>query len=148
MELLGYSRVGVTIPSLLGVAAEAWSARWVVKMVVRLAKAMPASRARELNSEYQTVATPRSGGGPEGVMRPRSNNPNHPSLFEGVPVRIGDFRREREAVAIAAICEYVDRFGLPPTSEAWVKSRMTPSEKTIRRRFGSFRAAIKAAGFQ
>jgi len=79
---------------------------------------------------------------------PRANNPNHPSLFEGVPVPIDDFRRERAAVAIAAICKYVERFGRPPTAEAWVTARMTPSEKTIRRRFGSFRAAIEAAGLQ
>ena len=81
-------------------------------------------------------------------MVPRSNNPNHMNLFEGQAVPIGDFRHAREAVAIAAVSEYVERFGRAPTVEAWVAARMTPSEKTIRRRFGSFRAAIQAAGLQ
>jgi len=66
--------------------------------------------------------------------------------FDGDPVPIGDFRLERDSAAIAAIHEYVERFGQPPTGEAWVAVGMRPSEKTIRRRFGSFRAAIQVAG--
>ena len=80
------------------------------------------------------------------VCAPRSNNPNHENPFDGEPVPIGDFRLAREAVAIAAIHEYAERFGRPPTGEAWAAAGMRPSEKTIRRRFGSFRAAILAAG--
>jgi hypothetical protein len=68
------------------------------------------------------------------------------NVFEGKPVPMGDFRREREAVAIAALNEYVHRFGRLPTAEAWAAAEMKPSEKTIRRRFGSFRAAIQVAG--
>ncbi len=81
----------------------------------------------------------------EYVVVPRSNNPNHRTAFEGEPVPIGDFHQEREAIAIVAIHEYVERFGRLPTGEAWAAAGMTPSEKTIRRRFGSFRAAIQAA---
>jgi len=32
-----------------------------------------------------------------------------------------------------------------PTSRSWVAAGLTPSEHTIRRRFGSFKAAVAAA---
>ena len=33
-----------------------------------------------------------------------------------------------------------------PDQHSWAAPRMTPAEKTIRNRFGSFKAAIEAAG--
>ena len=81
-------------------------------------------------------------------MVPRSNNPNHLSVFVGEQVPIGDFRLDRETFAIAAIREYVERIGQLPTGEAWAAAGMKPSEKTIRRQFGSFRAAIQEAGLK
>ena len=77
---------------------------------------------------------------------PRSNNPNHLSVFVGEQVPIGDFRHDSDTFAIAAVREYVERVGRLPTGEAWFAAGMKPSEKTIRRHFGSFRAAIQAAG--
>lgn len=81
-------------------------------------------------------------------MVSRSNNPNHLSVFVGEQVPIGDFRLDHETFAMAAIREYVERIGQLPTGEAWVAAGMKPSEKTIRRQFGSFRAAIQEAGLK
>ena len=84
----------------------------------------------------------------EYVVVPRSNIPNHLNVFVGEQVPIGDFHHDRETFAIAAIREYVERIGQLPTGEAWVAAGMKPSEKTIRRQFGSFRAAIQEAGLK
>ena len=69
-------------------------------------------------------------------------------VLVGEQVPIGDFRLDRETFAIAAIREYVERIGQLPTGEAWVAAGMKPSEKTIRRQYGSFRAAIQEAGLK
>lgn len=47
--------------------------------------------------------------------------------------------------ALASIREFMIEHGSRPTAESWTAAGMTPSEKTIRRRFGSFRSAIEAA---
>ena len=51
-----------------------------------------------------------------------------------------------EEVALQAVRDFIARFGTRPTAESWATAGMTPSEKTIRRRFGSFRMAVAAAG--
>ena len=51
-----------------------------------------------------------------------------------------------EEVALQAVRDFIARFGTRPTAESWTTACMTPSEKTIRRRFGSFRMAVAAAG--
>jgi hypothetical protein len=48
---------------------------------------------------------------------------------------------ERTPRARAAAAEH----GALPTAESWTEAAMRPSEKTIRRRFGSFREAIQRA---
>ena len=48
--------------------------------------------------------------------------------------------------AIAALREFVDQCGRLPTAESWTEAAMRPSERTIRRQFGSFRGAIQRAG--
>jgi hypothetical protein len=45
-----------------------------------------------------------------------------------------------------ALRKFVDQRGRLPTAESWTEAAMRPSEKTIRRRFGSFRGAIQRAG--
>lgn len=55
-------------------------------------------------------------------------------------------QRVDEGDALEAIREFVDVYGTRPTAEAWTAAGMTPSEKTIRRRFGSFAVAIRALG--
>jgi Homing endonuclease associated repeat len=61
-------------------------------------------------------------------------------------LRVGAIdQRVPEDVALSAIRNFVGNFGRVPTAEAWTAARMTPSEKTIRRRFGNFQAAVTAA---
>ncbi len=49
-------------------------------------------------------------------------------------------------LALKAVRQFIQDHGLPPTPESWTAAGMTPSEKTIRRRFGSFQAAAKMVG--
>jgi hypothetical protein len=48
-------------------------------------------------------------------------------------------------LVLEAVRQFVHDHVLPPTAESWTAAGMTPSEKTIRRRFGSFRAAVELA---
>ncbi len=48
--------------------------------------------------------------------------------------------------ALAALRGFKVEYGRPPTASSWTAAGMTPCEKTIRNRFGSFRKAIAAAG--
>lgn len=50
------------------------------------------------------------------------------------------------ASLIVIVRRFMDDLGIAPTAESWTAAGMTPSEKTIRRRFGSFRAAVRMAG--
>jgi hypothetical protein len=50
-----------------------------------------------------------------------------------------------EDLALAAIRNVIDEHGERPTADSWTAAGMCPSEKTIRNRFGSFRAAAEAA---
>jgi hypothetical protein len=66
--------------------------------------------------------------------------------FKGRRLRVRAIdQRIPQVVALRAIRTFVGNVGRVPTAEAWTAARMTPSEKTIRRRFGSFRAAVIAA---
>jgi hypothetical protein len=47
--------------------------------------------------------------------------------------------------ALDSIRGFIGAYGARPTAESWTAAGMTPSEKTIRRRFGSFRAAAEQA---
>ena len=49
--------------------------------------------------------------------------------------------------AVAAIREFVENCAMRPAAKTWTEAAMRSSEKTIRRRFGSFRKAIEFAGF-
>jgi hypothetical protein len=48
--------------------------------------------------------------------------------------------------ALEAIRQFIADHGRQPTAESWQAAQMSPCEKTIRRRFGSFRQAIERAG--
>jgi hypothetical protein len=50
-------------------------------------------------------------------------------------------------LALDAVRLFIADHGQPPTAKSWREARMSPSEKTLRRRFGSFRAAIAKADF-
>lgn len=50
-----------------------------------------------------------------------------------------------EDLAHAAIRDFITEHGKRPTADSWTAAGMHPSEKTIRNRFGSFRAAAELA---
>jgi HNH endonuclease len=75
-----------------------------------------------------------------------SHNANPPGVFHGEAIPLTDVADARLEEAVAAIREYVDQRGRLPTAETWTEAAMRPSEKTIRRQFGSFREAIQRAG--
>lgn len=52
----------------------------------------------------------------------------------------------REAEALAAVRRFMEEHRTLPTASSWQAAGMSPSEKTIRRRFGSFRAAAERTG--
>ena len=75
-----------------------------------------------------------------------SHNANPPGVFDGEAVPISDVADTRLEEAVAALREFVDQRGRLPTAEGWTEAAMRPSERTIRRRFGSFKAAVQCAG--
>ena len=75
-----------------------------------------------------------------------SHNANPAGVFDGTPYELRDSSDDRDEEALASIRAFVKEFGVRPTAEAWTAAAMTPSEKTIRRRFGSFRKASRLAG--
>src|SRR6266481_5164257 len=75
-----------------------------------------------------------------------SHNTNPPGVFDGEAVPISDVADARLEEAGAALREFVDQRGRLPTAESWTEAAMRPSERTIRRQFGSFRGAIQRAG--
>jgi len=48
--------------------------------------------------------------------------------------------------ALEAVRRFVAEHGTSPTAASWTHAGLSPSEKTIRRRFGSFKAAVQCAG--
>ena len=82
------------------------------------------------------------------LVDPSSHNTNPPGVFDGEDVPLSDVAETRLEEAVAALRQFVEDQGGLPTAESWAEAGMRPSEKTIRRRFGSFRAAVVAAGLQ
>jgi hypothetical protein len=66
-------------------------------------------------------------------------------VFGGEPVLLSNVADTRIADSVAALRRFVAEHGSLPTAESWTEAAMRPSEKTIRRRFGSFRAAVEMA---
>jgi len=74
-----------------------------------------------------------------------SHNANPPGVFDGEPVSLSDVADTRIAESVAALRRFVAEHGSLPTAESWAEATMRPSEKTIRRRFGSFKVAVATA---
>ena len=74
-----------------------------------------------------------------------SHNANPPGVFNGEAVPLSDVADTRIEESVVAIREFVAERGSLPTAATWTEAAMRPSEKTIRRRFGSFREAIQRA---
>ncbi len=72
-----------------------------------------------------------------------SHNANPPGVFDGESIPLSDVADARIAESVEALRRFVAEHGSPPTAESWTEAAMRPSEKTIRRRFGSFREAIQ-----
>lgn len=52
----------------------------------------------------------------------------------------------RDAGALDAVRRFIEEYGELPTQDSWTVAGMSPCERTVRNRFGSFRAAAKLAG--
>ena len=74
-----------------------------------------------------------------------SHNANPPGVFNGEPIPLSDVADARIAESLAALRRFVAEHDSLPTAKSWTEAAMRPSEKTIRRRFGSFREAIRWA---
>ena len=75
-----------------------------------------------------------------------SHNANPPGVFDGEAIALSDVAEIRLGEAIASLREFVDDHGRLPTANRWTDARRRPSEKSIRRRFGSFQKAVAIAG--
>src|ERR1700686_2607171 len=74
-----------------------------------------------------------------------SHNANPPGVFDGEAVPLSDVADTWIAEPVAALRRFVAEHGSLPTAESWTQTAMWPSEKTIRRRFGTFREAFQRA---
>ena len=81
---------------------------------------------------------------------PIEHNTNRAAPFEAValdlfaaPQRTRGQSRDTEA--LDAVRRLLDKFGVMPTQDSWTAAGMSPCERTVRKRFGSFREAIDAA---
>jgi len=82
------------------------------------------------------------------MVDPSSHNTNPSGVFRGPPLKWLTEGAARDAEVLDAISRFVDQHGQLPTQDSWRAAGMSPCERTVRARFGSFRAAAEAAGFQ
>src|SRR5712692_3357424 len=71
-----------------------------------------------------------------------------PFEFGGRRLRLGLNGSRASDQALEAVRRFMAERGTLPTAASWTRAGMSPSEKTIRRRFGSFKAAVQCAGAQ
>lgn len=69
---------------------------------------------------------------------------NNAAEFTAAPYRVAEAEDDRDVAALQAVHRFIEKHGRTPTQDAWTAARMAPSERTIRRRFGSFAAAVAA----
>ncbi|HEV2033947.1 MAG TPA: hypothetical protein VGU71_07085 [Candidatus Dormibacteraeota bacterium] len=77
-----------------------------------------------------------------------SHNANPPGVFDGECFPLSDLSDTKIEEGIDAIRRFFAEQRCLPTEESWTAAQMVPSERTIRRRFGSFRSAAAAAGIE
>jgi hypothetical protein len=65
--------------------------------------------------------------------------------FAGRRLRLGSNGSRASDQALEAVRCFVAEHGTSPTAASWTHAGMSPSEKTIRRRFGSFKTAVQCA---
>ena len=71
-----------------------------------------------------------------------------PAYFGGPALEWLTEDAARDAEVLDAISRFVDQHDQLPTQDSWMAAGMSPCERTVRARFGSFRAAAEAAGLQ
>lgn len=81
-------------------------------------------------------------------MDPSSHNTNRSGVFGGASWEWIIEDNARDAQALDAVRRFVADRGELPTQDSWAAAGMSPCERTIRKRFGSFRAAAEGAGIQ
>jgi hypothetical protein len=76
------------------------------------------------------------------------HNTNPPSVFDREAVALTELSDVRLEEGIVAFRTFVEEQGCFPTEASWTAAGMSPSERTMRRRFGSFRSAAVPAGIE
>jgi hypothetical protein len=76
---------------------------------------------------------------------PRSHTTNPPAVFDGPTFDWPTESDSRDEEALAAVRRFIAEHGPEPNQNSWTDARMSPCERTIRRRFGSFEAATELA---
>jgi len=79
------------------------------------------------------------------LVDPDIHNSN-PGVFRGPRLRVQprDLKVPEEQ-ALEAVRRFTAHYGQAPTARSWQAAQMTPSEHTVRRRFGSFKVAVATA---
>jgi hypothetical protein len=78
-------------------------------------------------------------------VNPRLRHKNYVAEFGGPCYRVASACEERDSLALDAVQQFIEERGQVPTEYSWTAAGITPSERTVRRRFGSFAAAVQAA---
>ena len=78
-------------------------------------------------------------------MDPSSHFTNRSGVFSGPPWEWETEDSARDADALEAVRRFVSEYGQIPTQDSWAAAGMSPCERTVRKRFGSFRAAVEVA---
>jgi Homing endonuclease associated repeat len=77
---------------------------------------------------------------------PSSHNTNPADVFDGDAYELSEPSEDHDAAALEAVRSFVAEFKVLPTTASWTAAGMVPTERTILRRFGSFRSAVTRAG--
>jgi hypothetical protein len=80
------------------------------------------------------------------MVDPRCRHKHRSVEFHGAPYTVADVDDDRDEAILHGIRRFIADLGQLPNQKSWTIARMTPSEKTVRNRFGSFKAAAEAAG--
>jgi hypothetical protein len=80
------------------------------------------------------------------MVDPSSHNTNPPGLFGGPSLEWLTEDAARNAEALDAVSRFIEQHRMVPTQDSWTVAGMSPCERTVRARFGSFRAAADGAG--
>lgn len=79
-------------------------------------------------------------------MEPSSHFTNRAGVFSGPCWEWVTGDSARDAEALDAVRRFVSEFGHMPTRDSWTAADMSPCERTVRKRFGSFKVACEMAG--